>query len=123
MMVVFGGEWFNELGSCLELATDGSGVLSGSFAPGVGPAGRRALVGRYDTCSTGAGAVLGWTVAWSSGRGESASVTSWSGQYLPEEERIVAHWLFTTATGVEDAWRATAIGQDVFWRRPSDTAP
>ncbi|MER7773138.1 avidin/streptavidin family protein [Kitasatospora sp. NPDC096140] len=114
------GEWFNELGSCLDLATDGAGALSGTFAPGVGPAGKRELVGRYDPSPAGAGVALGWTVTWSSGQGEDASVTSWSGQYLPEEERIVAHWLFTTASGARDAWRATAVGQDVFGRRLPD---
>lgn len=58
----------------------------------------------------------GWTVAWGDEHDSAASVTSWSGQYFPDEERIVAGWLFTTVTGPEDAWKATAVGQNTFRR-------
>ncbi|PBC70280.1 avidin family protein [Streptomyces sp. TLI_235] len=117
-MTAFAGDWYNEFGSHLLLVADGAGNLAGTFEPGAGPGGRRELVGRYDAASSGSGAALGWTVAWRDGRGRAASVTGWSGQYLPEEERILASWLFTTASGADQAWKATVVGQESFSRQP-----
>ncbi|GAA4989862.1 avidin/streptavidin family protein [Kitasatospora paranensis] len=116
------GDWYNEFGSHLRLVADPAGRLTGTFTPGAGPGGRRDLVGQFDVGTTAAGIALGWTVAWRDEYGGPASVTSWSGQWLPGEQRIVAGWLFTTATDPDEAWKATVIGRDTFLRRPSSGA-
>ncbi|PBC69718.1 avidin family protein [Streptomyces sp. TLI_235] len=116
--VVVAGDWYNEFGSCLQLQADPAGLLTGTFEPGAGPAGRRELVGRFDICPTVPGVALGWTVAWRDEHGSAASVTSWNGQYFPDDERIVASWLFTTATGTDEASKAAVIGQDTFRHLP-----
>ncbi|MEV7181018.1 avidin/streptavidin family protein [Kitasatospora sp. NPDC093679] len=99
MGVAVAGDWYNEFGSRLRLQADPGGLLTGTFEPGAGPVGRRELVGRFDVCPAAPSVALGWTVAWRDEHGSAASVTSWSGQYFPDDERIVASWLFTTANG------------------------
>ncbi|WP_030271017.1 avidin/streptavidin family protein [Streptomyces sp. NRRL B-24484] len=112
------GDWYNEFGSRLRLRADAEGLLTGTFEPGAGPAGRRDLIGRLDVRPGAPGVALGWTVAWRDDRAGAAATTSWNGQYFPDSERIVAGWLFTTATGPDDAWKSTVIGQDTFRREP-----
>ncbi|MEW1908431.1 avidin/streptavidin family protein [Kitasatospora sp. NPDC085895] len=80
-----------------------------------GPAGAGGAVRRVPD---GAGHRVGGAVVWRDEHGSAASVTSWSGQYFPGEERIVAGWLFTTVTEPGDAWKATAVGRDTFRRAP-----
>lgn len=118
------GDWYNELGSHMQVTLDPYGGLTGTYVSATGQAaGRYALVGRYDRqAGEGLGTAVGWTVAWRNERHDADSVTSWNGQYheAAGEERISTTWLLTTASALPDAWDATTVGQDVFTRRAPD---
>ncbi|MFH8773671.1 avidin/streptavidin family protein [Streptomyces sp. NPDC017958] len=112
------GEWYNEFGSKLHLEVDQEGTVSGRYVTAVGHApGTYLLTGRHDgPTSPGNGIALGWTVAWRNEQGNVGSVTSWSGQFFADPERILSTWLLTRSAMVE-AWESTVVGQDVFTRQ------
>jgi hypothetical protein len=117
------GDWYNELGSHMELTPDASGGITGTYLSATGHAkGRYLLVGRYDAPNLpDYGTALGWTVAWSNERNDADSVTGWNGLYQDDgAERILATWLLTRAATAQDAWDSTTIGQDVFTREAPD---
>jgi hypothetical protein len=113
------GDWYNEYGSHMRLATDPSGGITGTYISAAGHAsGRYVLVGRYDTpAGADYSTALGWTVAWRNEDNNADSVTSWNGLYQGDgEERILATWLLTRSATAPNVWEATAVGQDVFTR-------
>ncbi|MFF2204837.1 avidin/streptavidin family protein [Streptomyces sp. NPDC058145] len=114
------GEWYNEFGSRVHLEVDPEGTVSGHYVTAVGHApGTYILTGRHDgPKSPGNAIALGWTVAWRNEHGNVGSVTSWSGQFRADPERILSTWLLTRSATVE-AWESTVVGQDVFTRRQS----
>ena len=119
------GDWYNELGSHMQVTVDPLGGITGTYVSATGhAAGPYTLVGRYDTpARDDLGTALGWTVAWRNESHDADSVTSWNGQYHHDgdgEERISTTWLLATAATAPDAWDATAVGQDVFSRQEPD---
>jgi hypothetical protein len=119
------GDWFNEFGSHMHLTADPSGGISGTYTSGTGrAAGQYEVTGRcHPSGPPGRGAAVGWTVAWHNRQRDPDSVTSWSGQYFEDRERIFATWLLTRPSSAADVWEATAVGQDVFTReRPAGSA-
>ncbi|MDH6126357.1 avidin/streptavidin family protein [Kitasatospora sp. GP82] len=120
------GDWYNEFGSHMHLTAEPSGGISGTYTSGTGHAvGRYVVTGRYHASGqTGQGAAVGWTVAWHNQQSDAGSVTSWTGQYFENEERILATWLLTRPATAADVWEATTVGQDVFTReRPAAEDP
>ncbi|HVC13956.1 MAG TPA: avidin/streptavidin family protein [Acidimicrobiales bacterium] len=115
------GTWRSELGSELELHNT-DGFLSGRYRSAVGTVqASRPLIG-FCTPPTGTGtAVLGFVVCWS----ETGSVTSWTGRYDSDTDRLHLTWVLEGATTPQTAWRATQLGQDQFRRaaRPPPARP
>ena len=114
------GNWYNELGSQIDLNVDHNGHITGHYWTAVGDAtGRYPVVGWAErvTGQTGSTA-LGWAVLWLNAARNSHSVTTWSGQYqiVNGEEKILALWLLTTETNPCDDWKSTLVGADVFQR-------
>jgi len=106
------GAWQNQLGSRVELITQKTGELTGTFVPAVGaPIGPHLLVGFYDDSPADGSCTLGFVVRWP----EEHSVSAWSGRYESGRDVIVATWLLSAAIP-QDAWRATSIGCDEFRR-------
>jgi hypothetical protein len=115
------GDWYNEIGSHMRITADPTGGVRGTYVSAAGHAvGTYPLVGRFDAAGVPEhGIPLGWTVAWRNGRTDAGSVTSWSGQYYEDGgERICATWLLTASATAANTWEATAVGQDVYTRRP-----
>ena len=112
------GKWFNELGSLMTIEPIGGNVFTGEYQTRVGDAGGiYSVSGQTD----GDQQSLGWTVGWvNNDKGDSHSVTSWSGQYqtVGGDETITAMWLLTSDTTTPDDWKSTLIGKDVFTRMP-----
>ncbi|HEV7645488.1 MAG TPA: avidin/streptavidin family protein [Pyrinomonadaceae bacterium] len=118
------GNWYNELGSQMQLNVSGSNVW-GTYYTAVGTAsGQYPLTGQSDSNPSKFSQALGWAVAWNNAYfGSSHSSTSWSGQYqtVAGSEEIIAFWLLTTEVQQQDNWEATQVGQDVFTRtQPSE---
>ncbi|MFB7186452.1 avidin/streptavidin family protein [Streptomyces sp. NPDC056230] len=103
----------------MRLELDPLGTVSGEYVTAVGHApGTYLLTGRHDgPTSLGQGVALGWTVAWRNEHGNVGSVTSWSGQFLADPERILTTWLLTRSAVPAQTWESTAVGQDVFTRQ------
>jgi hypothetical protein len=119
------GDWYSDLGSHMQLSTDASGGITGSYLPAAGHlTGRYLLVGRYDPIAEPEqGTAVGWTVVWRNAHGNAHSVTNWSGQYFDHgEERIRATWLLAMSAPADDTWKSTVVGQDVFTRTLPDPA-
>jgi hypothetical protein len=58
-------------------------------------------------------------VTWASHVADAHSVTTWSGQYDPDQDMIFATWLLTNAhPDGQGRWHATTVGQDWFARQP-----
>ncbi|MEV5845342.1 avidin/streptavidin family protein [Streptomyces sp. NPDC051985] len=115
------GDWYNGIGSHMRIRTGPAGSVEGTYFSATGHAvGGYPLAGRYEAAAVpDRGTPLGWTVAWRNERTDAESVTSWSGQYHEDgEERICATWLLTVSASAANTWEATAVGQDVFSRRP-----
>jgi hypothetical protein len=112
------GEWYNEFGSLMNLESDPEGTVTGRYVTAVGHTpGAYVLTGRHDgPTSPGNGIAVGWTVAWRNEHGNVGSVTSWSGQFFADPDRIFTTWLLTRSATAE-AWEATVVGQDVFTRQ------
>lgn len=115
------GTWYNELGSKMEITSDGA-TISGTYQTAVGYAQNTyALIGWINTEPSQGGQATGWTVMWTNDSGSSNSVTTWSGQLqeVQGQEEIVTFWLLTSEQLPQNDWAATNIGQDTFTR----TAP
>ncbi|MET8942770.1 avidin/streptavidin family protein [Streptomyces sp. NPDC004542] len=113
------GEWYNEFGSQMRLEADPHGSVSGEYVTAVGHApGTYLLTGRHDgPTGPGHGSALGWTVAWRNDHGNLGSVTSWSGQFMTDPERVLTTWLLTRSAPTAETWESTVVGQDVFTRQ------
>lgn len=112
------GQWYNELGSQMNLEVSGSSVW-GSYYTAVGEAsGTYELVGKTNPDPSPYAQALAWTVAWTNPYLNSHSATAWSGAYqsIDGEEEIVALWLLARETIPADDWESTQVGQDVFTR-------
>lgn len=112
------GEWYNELGSMLQISQSDS-VISGTYHTAVGDAqGIYVLSGLINIDPAPGGQAVGWTVVWTNDFGTSHSVTTWSGQYqvVQGEEQILTFWLLTSEQLPNNDWQATNIGQDTFTR-------
>ncbi|MFI8089341.1 avidin/streptavidin family protein [Streptomyces sp. NPDC086080] len=112
------GQWYNEFGSQMNLESDPEGTLTGRYVSAVGHTpGTYLVTGRHDgPTSPGHGIAVGWTVAWRNEHGNVGSVTSWSGQFFSDPDRIFTTWLLTRSATAE-AWESTVVGQDVFTRQ------
>lgn len=112
------GQWYNELGSQMNLEVSGSSVW-GSYYTAVGDAqGIYELSGQINPSPQPYGQAMGWTVAWTNPYANAHSTTAWSGEYqtVDGEEEIVALWLLASETESEDEWASTRVGKDVFTR-------
>jgi hypothetical protein len=109
------GEWRNQLGSYLELTCENN-ILTGYYvSPNVGDAGNTSypLYGTYtdDTVNS----TFGFSVSWFS----SQSDTVWAGHLMPTGNGsyiLRTSWLLVDSTSWVDAWDATTLGQDTFFR-------
>lgn len=114
------GAWHNELGSKMLLTPDGSS-LRGIYETEVGDAkGIYNLLGGIFSSDTQDPKVqaVGFVVAWVNEHKTSNSVTSWSGQYHVDEDKIFTQWLLTMGTSSGNEWESTLIYHDVFTRIP-----
>lgn len=114
--VDFSGHWINQRGSCIELAIDDSGRVSGRFRTAVGvPAPEET----FPLC----GFVEGDLIAFSVSFGVHESVTAWAGQHtiVDGHERIETLWHLARNIADEDEaralWSAILSGADSFARR------
>ena len=82
------GKWFNEIGSLMTIEPIGGNVFTGEYQTRVGDAGGiYSVSGQTD----GDQQSLGWTVGWvNNDKGDSHSVTSWSGA-VPNRRRRRDH--------------------------------
>lgn len=112
---VLAGRWRNQLDSELVLDVDDEGLLRGSFrtATGGGEQLRHTLAGTCDPTPGERRRVLAFAVSWPDAR----TATAWCGNYLADDDTIRASWLMTTDMGVQDDWRSTVVGHDVFRRQ------
>jgi Avidin family len=114
------GVWYNELGSTMELEIQGSNI-TGRYNTKVGDAeGWYSLTGRASGVHD-KGEVVGFVVLWNNDRADTNSVTVWTGELLRDRlgsERIETMWLLTAGSSVEEEWRSTRTGKDVFARNP-----
>ncbi|MER6099070.1 avidin/streptavidin family protein [Streptomyces sp. NPDC001728] len=117
--MIIDGDWYNEFGSRMHLRSDPVGGISGTYLTAVGHApGTYLLIGRHGgPTEPGHGIALGWTIAWRNEHGDVGSLTSWSGQLLPDPEQLLTTWLLTRSSSPAQAWESTVIGQDVFTRQ------
>jgi hypothetical protein len=115
------GEWYNELGSRMNLIVSGLS-LTGSYETKVGRgSGSYKLYGMLVPGSEPPGEAVGFVVGWLNDTGSSYSVTTWSGQSLIAaggQQEIVTTWLLTTETTPGDSWKSTLVGRDIFGRTP-----
>ncbi|NEP56228.1 MAG: hypothetical protein F6K31_04280 [Symploca sp. SIO2G7] len=115
------GTWYNELGSMMILSITGTSI-TGTYQTAVGDAsGIYQLVGSFDVGGnpSAAGQAIAWVVVWSNqAKGNSHSVTAWSGQYqiIDGVEEIETMWLLTSEMPTNFDWAATQINKDVFTR-------
>ena len=73
-----GGQWYNELGSKMQIRVSGSRV-SGTYCSAVGDASRTYdLFGAVDPDPYTYSQAISWTVAWSNSSGNAHSVTCYS---------------------------------------------
>ncbi len=114
-----GGCWHNQLGTRLEIAVDGRGVVSGAIRSEVGGAGGDQPVAGYVAPWPAPRGVIGLVVRWEG----THSVTAWSGHFDLEAGLIAANWLLTAADFDHNEWQATRVGNDTFRRDASDRAP
>lgn len=118
------GDWYNELNSKMVLAARGP-AITGKYHTAVGNAsGIYELVGRIDG-KAGSSRAVAFVVSWENSEGDSESVTAWSGEVQAEgqdDERILTTWLLTRETDPQNNWKSTVVGQDVFTRRPPNSA-
>lgn len=117
------GQWYNELGSTMNLTVSGN-MISGEYFSAVGEAqGPYPLVGYFDASDENP--TLGFTVAWQNDQEVAHSVTTWCGQAMTigGNEYITAMWLLATSAAQADQWQSTMVGQDSFSRtQPSKEA-
>lgn len=117
------GHWRNERGSTLVLRVDGS-TLNGTYRTAVGNADP---IDDYALSGLIAGNLLTFSVLWAG----SDSLTSWTGRYEPNDDRIHTLWHLvrshasTTddATGARirkrvDVWGAFTTQASIFTRLP-----
>jgi len=114
------GKWYNELGSVMELEIRGS-EITGIYKTNVGDAdGWYSIVGRTGGNQANR-ETLGFLVLWKNGKRDTDSVTVWTGELLADSkgnERIETMWLLTSETSVQDEWKSTLAGKDIFERVP-----
>ncbi|XP_030048635.1 avidin [Microcaecilia unicolor] len=111
------GRWQNELGSNMTISqVDGKGFFTGVYMTQVSLTNRTII----ESPLTGAQQLrdeptVGFSVNWKF----AASVTSWTGQCYKDpqgKEFLITTWLLREETPVEENWRATRVGLDVFIR-------
>ncbi|KAM5135442.1 avidin-related protein 4/5-like [Mantella aurantiaca] len=110
------GVWVNTLGSVLRLRADGphlSGSLRSSVEIHPGAAGDNMTGKLTGVLGKGKRPTFSMSVSWKDGE----SVTAWVGQCLPTAQCPVLRtmWLLRTSSTEEDNWKATRIGEDVFY--------
>jgi hypothetical protein len=114
--VDFSGHWMNQRGSCIELAIDDRGRVSGRFRTAVGVPSPEET---FPLC----GFVEGDLIAFSVSFGVHESVTAWAGQHtiVDGRERIETLWHLARNIPDEDEpralWSAVLSGADTFERR------
>jgi hypothetical protein len=114
------GTWYNELGSTMVITQVEEGVINGNYTTAVSSTGCAQgsfnLVGTTDTDSGGEG--IAFSVCWQNDTSQCASVTAWSGQAqtINGEDQIIAFWLLTVESALDQDWYATHVGQDTFSR-------
>jgi hypothetical protein len=106
------GSWRSELGSELELHNT-DGFLTGRYASAVGTVhDPQPLIG-FCTPPSGRGTVVvGFVVRWPA----TGSLTTWTGRYDSDTDRMNMTWVLESATPSPTAWRATHLGQDEYRR-------
>lgn len=112
------GTWKNKLGSYMKLTVDSSGGITGIYNTGVGDAsGDYTLVGRTDVLGQEIAGNVGFVVTWNNtDKGNSDSVTAWSGQLqvINGASTIITTWLLTEETQTNDNWQSTTVGKNIF---------
>jgi Avidin family len=112
------GVWYNELHSTMTIEIKGN-LITGTYQTAVGDAsGLYQLTGSFDANPTSSSQSVGWVVTWNNDIENSNCVTSWCGklQVINGKETITAMWLLSEESEVDDNWRSTVIGKDVFTR-------
>ncbi|XP_056406028.1 avidin-related protein 1-like isoform X2 [Hyla sarda] len=109
------GVWVNTLGSVLKLFAEGSqlkGSLHSSVALYPGAAGERMTGKLIGLIGQGDQPTFTMSVSWKEG-----SITAWVGQCFQTSDCPVLKtiWLLRSKATLEDNWKATRIGEDVFY--------
>lgn len=106
------GTWKNDLDSIMNLMVKESD-LTGFYQSKVGNVtDRYLLTGRiinYDD-----GSLLSFSVSWNNTFRNSFSVTSWSGQYFKDDNKIHTTWILTRRSSLKDKWNSQNIGSNTF---------
>jgi hypothetical protein len=101
------GAWTNELGSVMEIRSDGDGgALRGTYTSGVGDRHTYELIG-FANATT-----IVFTVDFIS----SASIGAWSGHYDPAEGTLNMLWHLVAEPKAGEMWDTTFAGFDTFTR-------
>ena len=118
------GTWKTEWNTTIDLRVDQAGYLRGQLtvehSPNDCAHGTFELFGRIAASPMNHGLPLAFTVGWINDLSDCAAVSTWSGQYFPQEqdhpEVIRTTWLRTFTTEHRDSHGATNVGDDVFFR-------
>ncbi|XP_009333092.1 PREDICTED: avidin-like [Pygoscelis adeliae] len=116
------GLWRNELGSNMTLsALDAAGTFSGSYHTAVAATNKQILVSPLQGAQQHPGAkgqpTFGFTVQWQF----ADATTAFAGQCFVDvagKETLTTMWLLREAVGsLEEDWKATRVGRNVFTRK------
>lgn len=116
------GVWYNQHGSKLELVTDEAGAIRGTFSSASG------LAAKEYAGQPVSGFWSNALVAFACNFGKFGSLTAWTGHLVDEHGApcIETQWQMAVTLPaprhVDDLWRGTWTGSDVFRREPPESA-
>jgi len=124
-MKTLAGIWYSERGSRLEIGVTDAGRIEGSYTrPHGKSAGDFRLVGMIDPAQSDGNRCLAFVVMWNNPQLNQHSISTWCGQHhaTDEGEFLDMTWLLTEEVAVDDDWKSTRIGKDIFRRQHSPTS-
>lgn len=108
------GRYKNELGSEMEIKVINN-EINGFYISKVGNAtDRYLLVGRINFENEISSTLFTFSVSWNNQYGNSNSVTSWSGQYYKDENKLYTTWILTRRCLLKDRWSSQNVGSNIF---------